>query len=168
LKGIESERNRLVQRSRSYYSRVCNHNFGRSGVRRHIAGDIAKRGSQRNAFGPNSLSSDRGWELGSVTAEFAVVLPAVILVLLFGIQVLSTQAARMSLIGLAAESARALARGEDLTIVDNLLSERPENLKSEVQYLELSVCVSISQRVRIIGLLDFPVTERQCARKSGL
>jgi len=74
----------------------------------------------------------------------------------------------MSLIGLAAESARALARGEDLTIVDNLLSERSENLKSEVQYLELSVCVSISQRVRIIGLLDFPVAERQCARKSGL
>ena len=74
----------------------------------------------------------------------------------------------MSLIGLAAESARALARGEDLAIVDNLLSERSENLKSEVQYLELSVCVSISQRVRIIGLLDFPVTERQCARKSGL
>lgn len=74
----------------------------------------------------------------------------------------------MSLIELAAESARALARGEDLAIVDDLLAERPENLKSEVQYLELSVCVSISQRVRIIGLLDFPVTERQCARKSGL
>jgi len=74
----------------------------------------------------------------------------------------------MSLIGLAAESARALARGEDLAIVDDLLAERPENLKSEVQYLELSVCVSISQRVRIIGLLDFSITERQCARKSGL
>jgi hypothetical protein len=74
----------------------------------------------------------------------------------------------MSLVGLAAESARALARGEDLAIVDDLLAERSENLKSEVQYLELSVCVSVSQSVRIIGLLDFPVTERQCARKSGL
>jgi hypothetical protein len=165
---MESERNRLVRRNGSYHSRVCNHNLGSSWIRWDLAGYFAQRRSQRDAFRSNSFGSHRRSELGSVTAEFAVVLPAVILILFFGIQALAIQSARMNLIGLAAESARALARGEDISIVDGLLAERASDLKSEVQYLELSICVAVSQNSKIIGLLDFFTTERQCARKSGL
>jgi len=168
LNGEESERNRLVERERSNDGRVCNHHPRR----RWFCGDTPcnpeKRRGKGHATGPGSLCSECLGELGSVTAEFAVILPAVILILLLGLQVLALESGRMKLIGLAAESARALGRGEDSSVVDALLVERGVDLRAEVQYLDLSVCVSVIQKVKMVGFLDFPVSERQCARKSGL
>lgn len=97
-----------------------------------------------------------------------MVIPAVILILLLGIQLLAIESGRMKLIGLAAESARALGRGEDSSVTNALLAERGSDLRAEIQYLDLSICVSVLQRVKIIGFLDFPLEERQCTRKSGL
>lgn len=167
MKG-RNERNRLVERKRSDHSRVCNYHSGSGWLCRHPAGNFAKRRSQRHASRSHSFSTKRAGELGSVTAEFAIVLPAVILILLIGVQVLAIQSSRMKLIGLAAESARALARGEDPAVVDALVAERSIGSKTEVQFLDLSICVAISQTNRIVGFLEIPITERQCARKSGL
>lgn len=91
-----------------------------------------------------------------------------ILILITGIQVLGMQSSRVKLIGLAAESARALARGEAPSFVDALVTERSVGSKSEIQFLELSVCVVLSTNNRIGGLLNIPISERACARKSGL
>lgn len=168
LNGEESERNRLVERERSNDCRVCNHHARCSWLCRDTACNPEKRRGESDASRPGSLGSERRGELGSVTAEFAVILPAVILILLLGLQALALESGRMKLIGLAAESARALGRGENSSVVDDLLMERGSDLRAEVQYLDLSVCVSVSQKVKMVGFLDFHLTERQCARKSGL
>ena len=158
----------MVGRERRYHGRVCNHHSRSGWLCRHPASDSQKRGSQRNASRFNSLGFEYHRDLGSVTAEFAIILPAVILILLTGIQVLGLQTSRVKLIDLAAESARAIARGEDPSLVDELVAERSVGTKAEIQFLDLSVCVVVSTNSRIGGLLEIPISERACARKSGL
>lgn len=153
---------------RRNYCGVCNHHSRSSWLRWNSAGHSQKRRSQRNAIGSNSFGIECEWELGSVTAEFAIILPAVILILFAGIQVLGIQSSRVKLIGLAAESARAIARGEDQSKVDALVAERAIGSRALVEFLDLSVCVSIASDSKIGGLVEIPVIERACARKSGL
>ena len=167
MKG-RNERNRLVERYGGDNSRICNYHSGGGWLCRHSAGNFTKRRSQRHAVRSNPFGTERDGELGSVTAEFAIILPSVILILLIGVQVLAIQSNRMKLIGLAAESARALARGEDTAVIEALVAERSMGSKTQVQFMDLSICVAISQNSRIAGLLEIPITERQCARKSGL
>jgi hypothetical protein len=97
-----------------------------------------------------------------------VVLPTVVLILVFGIQVLTLQTGRVTLISLAAETARAIARGEDQLLVAELMAERAQGLTSSVEYLDLSVCVELTKITKVAGLFELPLTERACARKSGL
>ncbi|MFG6403628.1 TadE family type IV pilus minor pilin [Microbacterium sp. P04] len=52
-------------------------------------------------------------ERGSVAAEFAVVLPAIVLVVLFGVGALSAGARQVRLQDAAADAARLVSRGED-------------------------------------------------------
>ena len=89
------------------------------------------------------LNSDRG----TVTAEFAIALPAVLLVLSFAMQVLSIQVERISLVTEVAGLARAAARGEAIlgTTVEGSM-----------------VCVAKSRKLII------PIREKQCARRLGL
>lgn len=97
-----------------------------------------------------------------------MVLPAVIMVLFLGTQVLAIQSGRVKLINLAAESARALARGEDLSMVDALVSEVQSDLSTKVRYLDLSVCVEVVEIRKLGWLTGITIAEEQCARKSGL
>ena len=103
-----------------------------------------------------------------MTAEFAVVLPTAILILVLGIQVLAIQTSRMSLVSLAAEGARAIARGEDQSLVSELLNEQSRGLLSRIEYLDLSVCLELKKNSKVAGVFEIHVTERACARKSGL
>ena len=167
LKGRKSETNRLEERERSHYSRICNHHSRCGWLCRNSVSYSQKRRSQKHASRSGSFCLERDRELGSVTAEFAIILPAVILILITGIQVLGIQSSRVKVIGLAAESARAIARGEDQLLVDSLIAERAFGSKVEIQHLDLSVCVVISTSSKI-GMLDLPISEKACARKSGL
>ena len=85
-------------------------------------------------------------ESGTVTAELAISLPAVLLVLTIAIQGLSVPVERMELATRAGEQARAIARGQALggTIEGNL------------------VCVTLSSK----GIIPF--REKSCARRLGL
>jgi hypothetical protein len=89
----------------------------------------------------------RSNEQGTVTAELAIALPAVLLVLTFSVQVLGIQVERTALIGSAAMAARQAARGENVPG-----SKIEGNL----------ICVT-RQRNSLV-----PVTEKQCARRLGL
>ena len=82
-----------------------------------------------------------------MTAELAIALPAVLLVLTFSVQVLAIQVDRVAMIGSAAMLARQAARGE---IVDG--SKIEGNL----------VCVTRERNSFI------QVSEKQCARRLGV
>lgn len=83
---------------------------------------------------------------GTVTAELAISLPAVLLVFTLAIQGLSIPMARMELASRAGEQARGIARGESVggTIEGKL------------------VCVTLTGSVLI------PLKEKACARRLGL
>lgn len=90
-----------------------------------------------------ALSSERG----TVTAELAIALPAVLLVLTFAVQVLAIQVERAALVGSVAMSARQAARGEEVSgavISGNL------------------ICVTKQLNLMI------PIAEKQCARRLGI
>ena len=97
-----------------------------------------------------------------------MVLPTAIVILVLGIQVLAIQISRMSMVSLAAEGARAIARGEEEPFVTELLNERSTGLLSRLEYLDLSVCLELTKNSKVAGVFEIPVTERACARKSGL
>lgn len=91
----------------------------------------------------SALKSDRG----TVTAELAIALPAVLLVLSFAIQVLAVQVERVSLVTEVASLARSAARGEVVSgskVYGNL------------------ICVTKKRE------LVLPIVEKQCARRLGL
>ena len=95
-------------------------------------------------------------------------LPTAILILVLGIQVLAIQTSRISMVSLAAEGARAIARGEEEPFVTELLNERSIGLLSRIEYLDLSVCLELTKNSKVAGVFEIPVTERACARKTGL
>ncbi|MFZ4065451.1 MAG: hypothetical protein ACOYJ7_04060 [Rhodoluna sp.] len=97
-----------------------------------------------------------------------MVLPTATLILVLGIQVLAIQISRMGMVSLAADGARALARGEEEPFLSDLLNERSIGLLSRIEYLDLSVCLELKKNSKVAGVFEIPVTERACARKSGL
>jgi Flp pilus assembly protein TadG len=101
-----------------------------------------------------------------VTAELAVALPAVMLVvgLIVGVGQWQLQQQRL-LVG-AATVARAIARGESQEIVDEWVQRSRAALK--VSYGSNLVCARLSQASALLGFEKFgnlQVSEQQCAEK---
>jgi Flp pilus assembly protein TadG len=122
------------------------------------------------------LWSDKAWnDKGSVTAELALAMPAVSLVIAITLGAFALQIERMKLVGVAAMAARAVARGETQENVRALVLEMnstadSQQINLEIQTRENTVCVNLSRNFEIAGfpgkLFDF--SELQCARKVGL
>lgn len=177
MKERENDQTYLVRRDRCQHGRVCNPHFGISRVRRLAPNHFAKSRSQTNAFRSNKVSTYRYCkhlgEQGSVTAEFAIVLPGVLLLLYFVLSVSAMQFSRIALVEVAAESSRALARGESEALVRQLIEESGlgSQVSSDTSYSDLSVCVELVKinQIKPFGE-DFSIElkERQCARKGGL
>lgn len=86
-------------------------------------------------------------ESGTVTAELAIAMPAVVILVALATGVLGVQVERISLAREAAESARAAARGESI---------------AKAQVKGSLVCVTKTEDALI------PISETQCARRFGL
>jgi hypothetical protein len=177
LKEKEDNETNLVRRKRCQYRRVRNYYFGCSWLRRPIANNSQKPRGQANAVGPRQVGPDRERlvleDRGSVTAEFAVVLPGVLLVLYFALAVLALQSSRIALVELAAEGSRALARGESEQLVSELITQSGlgPKITFESSFTDLSICVEVVQNHEIGAFgATFPIelSEVQCARKGGL
>ena len=177
MKKEENNETNLVARNWCQHRRIRNHHSGSSRVRRIAANHPAKSRSEANAHGPNKVSPDRDWfclkDKGSVTAEFAIVLPGVMLVLILTLSLLSLQASRIGLVEFAAEGARALARGESEQLVSQLLAnyELGANTSFQSSFRDLAICLEVAQIHEIQalgGLFPIEVKEVQCARKGGL
>jgi hypothetical protein len=114
-------------------------------------------------------------EKGSVTAELALAMPAVSLVIAITLGAFALQLERMKLVGVSAMAARAIARGELEENVRTLVLEMSSNSNSEQTVMEIetrenTICINWSRNFEIAGLPGklFDFSELQCARKVGL
>jgi hypothetical protein len=105
---------------------------------------------------------------GTVTAELAVAMPAVVLVIAVTLSGFGLQVERMKYVSVAASAARALGRGEAQADVQSLIAEQAPEATIEIQFLENHICAKVSKVIPVLGLQNFVVSERQCARKMGL
>lgn len=104
-------------------------------------------------------------ERGSVTAEFAVVLPAVIVVLALCVGAVAATAQYTRLVDAAADSARALGRG-DADVAAPVARVDPAASVVTGAEGEL-VCVDVGAVVHPVPALSVPVTVRSCALGGG-
>lgn len=112
---------------------------------------------------------------GSVTAELAMALPAVSLIIAITLGAFALQIERMKLVDLSATAARASARGEPQESIRALIAEMvapqdSQDLSVEFEVRENMTCVVLSRQFELPGLggMLFDLAETQCARKMGL
>ena len=177
MKEIENDKENLVRRKRSKHGRIRNPDSGCSWLCRTATDNPKASRGKANAAGSHQVGTHHNGQLlteaGSVTAEFAIVLPGVLLILYFALSVMSIQMSRMMLVELAAEGSRAIARGEDQEIVsllaaDSGIKRMPSH---KISYLDSKVCLEVTQIYEISGfggLFPIELSESQCARKGGL
>lgn len=115
---------------------------------------------------PNKLWS----ESGSVTAELALALPSIALVIAVTLGGFGLQVERMKLVDLAAGGSRALARGEDQAAVEKMLLIARPNSLIKIEHQDEWVCLRLAFMANIPGIESelIEISERQCARKMGL
>lgn len=107
-------------------------------------------------------------ERGGVAAEFAVTLPAVLLVLALAVGAVSAQAQRVLLQDAVADAARLQARGEDAGRVARTVTDAVPAAHTESATHGDRVCVSASAPVRLFAATSITVTARACALSGGL
>jgi hypothetical protein len=108
---------------------------------------------------------------GAIAAEFAVTLPAVLLVLALGISALAAGAQSVRLQDAAADAARLAARGESPGAVERAASGGGGAAAAvQVSRREDLVCVSVSEPVRLVGIPagGLRATGSACALDGGL
>jgi hypothetical protein len=107
---------------------------------------------------------------GTVTAELALALPAVSLVLAVTLGAFGLQIERMKLVSVAATAARALARDELSEEVRAFSIDQLPNVELQINEQEQQICVTAALEVSIPALPSniLNLEEQQCARSSGL
>ena len=106
-----------------------------------------------------------GDDRGSVVAEFAVALPAVALVLLFGLGALAAGARHVRLQDAAADAARLVARGEPDAAAGDLVARAVPGGSASVHGSGDLVCVTASAPAGIAGM---ELSATSCALAGGL
>lgn len=109
-------------------------------------------------------------ESGAVTAEFAVVLPAVFMILAISIGSLSAQLERLKLVSIAGMISRAVAREESAGQIRDVFAEQLKGRSWQLSSQGMMACVEVSRPFGLAGLPEFSLrlAEMQCARKLGL
>jgi Flp pilus assembly protein TadG len=103
-------------------------------------------------------------ERGSVTAEFAAVVPAVLLVLALGLGAVGAVVQQARLTDAAADAARALARGDGDAAARAHVAANVGAASVSARRSGDDVCVSVGQSVAgPVGLLGASVAGRGCA-----
>ena len=107
-----------------------------------------------------------GDDRGSVVAEFAVALPAVVLVLVLGAGALSAGARHVRLQDAAADAARLVARGESHGRASTAVAGSVSDAAIEVAREGDLVCVTASAPA--IGAVPVTLSATSCALDGGL
>ncbi len=113
------------------------------------------------------LKSKAKNEIGSATAEFAIVMPAIMGLVLVMLSAFSIQIQKFQLIQQAATAARAFARGEPVELIESWFSA---NTDIELTEARQFVCANAIRKVKLLGLeaASFEIAAQHCARESGL
>lgn len=106
-------------------------------------------------------------ERGSVVAELAVALPAVLLALLLGVGALSAAATQVALQDAAADAARLLGRGEDSARAASVVHAVHDARMASRDAGDL-ICVTASVDFRVGRLISVPLYAQSCALGGGL
>lgn len=107
--------------------------------------------------------SDRG----SVAAELAVALPAVLLALLLGAGALGAAAQQVALQDASADAARLLGRGEDAAAAAGVLQVAAPGAAFSSRANGDLVCVSATTEFRVGALMRVPLRADSCALSGG-
>ena len=107
-------------------------------------------------------------ERGSITAELAIAMPTVALVIAVTLSAFGLQVERMKLVSLSAAVSRSRGRGEDRVQASDLAAQAEPSAKLTVDYLADFVCATLTKDLKVADLPPITVSERQCARKAGL
>ncbi|MGO1768794.1 MAG: TadE family type IV pilus minor pilin [Microbacterium sp.] len=109
----------------------------------------------------------RDGERGSVTAELALAIPAVVVVVALAVGALSFASAQVRLQDAAADAARLIARGEDGARAAGVVAAAVSGATHGVSHEGETVCITARARVTA-GPLDVPLEARSCALAGGL
>lgn len=104
---------------------------------------------------------------GSVTAEFAIVLPVLVLLIAFGVGALGATSARVRLEDAAADAARLVARGDDRAAAADAVARAVDGARLGIDDRDGLVCATASASARVLGAVVLPVTATSCALGGG-
>lgn len=112
-----------------------------------------------------SRSAER--ERGSVTAEFAVALPAIALVLAASLAAVHVAAVQVRLADAAADAARALGRGETASVAAAIAARNAAGARLSTSIDEPFVCATLTGRAGGV-LAALELRAESCAMRGGL
>ncbi len=107
---------------------------------------------------------------GSVTAELALALPTVALVVFVTLGAFSLQLEKMKLVSIAGTVARGVARGEAESKMRELVGQLRPGTSIDLRFEPDSVCAKAFFNIEFaaLGGQSIEVADWQCARASGL
>ena len=112
------------------------------------------RGDPGQVSRPRGPAPARHDQRGMVTAEIAAAFPALVVVLLMAVWAVTIAAGHLRCTDAARESARAAARGEELTVVRDVAAEAaPEGATVDVAEVDGTIEVRVSVRMAMPGPL---------------
>lgn len=109
-----------------------------------------------------------GGERGSVAAELALALPAVVLAFLLGAGALGAASRQVALQDAAADAARLLGRGEGEGAAAGAVDRAVPGARVSSSGSGDLVCVTASIDVSLGALISFPLRASSCALGGGL
>ncbi|MFC4139740.1 MULTISPECIES: TadE family type IV pilus minor pilin [unclassified Microbacterium] len=107
-------------------------------------------------------------ERGSVAAELAVAVPAVLLVLMLGVGALSAAARQVALQDAAADAARLLGRGESEGRAFGSVSGAVHGAGAVSEQRGDLICVTATADLAIGRVISVPLRASSCALTGGL
>ncbi|QBR74687.1 TadE family type IV pilus minor pilin [Microbacterium sediminis] len=113
------------------------------------------------------MMRQREGERGSITAELALALPAVLLVVIIGVGGLFAASTLVQLQDGAADAARLIARGESSARAASAVTTVVSSGHSAISHRGDLVCVTATATARIAGV-ELPLTATSCALAGGL
>lgn len=106
-------------------------------------------------------------ERGSVAAELALALPAVVLALLLGAGALGAASRQVALQDAAADAARLLGRGESMSVAVQAVQASVPGAAVSPHGGENLVCVTARMHVAVGTLIRVPLQASSCALDGG-